>query len=74
MRYPPPGYEPKRIQTYNTDETTSAHLQALRQPGEYSALIRELINERYEQETITGLRAAVVKLMADYRQQIGQEA
>jgi hypothetical protein len=49
-----------------TDDETDAHLREMRKPLEYSALIRECINERYTQERIAGLRAAVVKLMAEY--------
>ena len=59
--------ERKEISTYYRDAETGRYLAELAQPGEYSALIRDLIKERHEQHCIPGLRAAVVKLMAEYK-------
>jgi len=70
MRWPE-NYQRKKSLSYVTDAETDAHLHEMRKPNEYSALIRECINERYTQERIAGLRDAVVKLMEEYTQANG---
>lgn len=61
----------KKVASYQTDDETEDYLHEMRQPKEYSALIRELIKERHTQERIAGLRDAVVKLISEYKQANG---
>ena len=49
-------------------------LEDLAKKGQWSALVGELIEERWDQEHIAGLRAAVVALMDEYKQNGIKEA
>ncbi len=49
-------------------------LEDLAKKGQWSALVGDLIEERWDQEHIEGLRDAVVKLMAEYKANGTKEA
>ena len=70
MRWPE-NHRRKTMASYQSDDTTTGYLRSLAQPGEYSQFVRDMIHERWIQENVPGLRDAVVKLMAEYKQANG---
>ena len=59
--------------TFSFDNKASNQLDEMSKDQKYSEFMRELVNERWLQENLPGCRAAIVKLMDEYKQANGMK-
>lgn len=59
------------VRAFTLSPTRHEMLEDLTTKGKYSELVGQLIEERWDQERIEGLRDAVVKLIKEYKDNLG---